>query len=455
MRYIPNTPEDRAAMLREIGVSHFDDLIVSIPEKLRLHAPLNLPKGKSEWEVKTHLIALARKNRNATQATSFVGAGSYDHFIPSAVNAVASRSEYVTAYTPYQPEVAQGTLQVIYEFQSMICELFGMEAANASLYDAGTALAEAVMLAARSTKRKTVIVPDNIHPSYRRVTQTLTRCLDINIKSAPVTNGKLDIASVENELSDQTAAIVLQYPNFYGVIEDIEPFIKLAHSNNSLVIVIADPLAMGVLEAPGTFDADIVIGEGQSLGNPQSYGGPYLGLFAVKQKFARLMPGRIVGVTKDVDGRRGFVLTLQTREQHIRRDKATSNICTNEGLCATRATFFMSMIGPQGLRAIGEACMNRASYLREELSKLDGFAIPHDGPHFKEFLLNVPGNAADFFEYMAERNILPGVPLSQVGLDNSSGLLVAVTENRSQSEIDDYLTYAKAYSKEFSNAVTA
>ncbi|MBU0690704.1 aminomethyl-transferring glycine dehydrogenase subunit GcvPA [bacterium] len=455
MRYIPNTPDDREAMLREIGVSHFNELIESIPESLRLKSPLKLPNGKSEGEVKTHMIELARKNRNATSSSSFVGAGSYDHFIPSAVNALASRSEFATAYTPYQPEVAQGTLQVIYEFQSMICELFGMEAANASMYDAGTALAEAVMLTFRSTKRSTIIIPDNIHPSYRRVTKTLTRCLDLNIIGVPCTDGKLDVASVEKELSDQTAALVLQYPNFYGIVENIEPFIQLAHSNKSLAIIVADPLAMGVLEAPGSFDADIVVGEGQGLGNPQSYGGPYLGLFAAKQKFARMMPGRIVGVTKDVDGRRGFVLTLQTREQHIRRDKATSNICTNEGLCATRATFFMSLIGPSGLRDIGNACMRRTAYLRDELARIKGFSCPQDGPHFKEFLLRIPGNAESFFEFMAERGILSGVPLSQLGLNDPHGLLVAVTENRTQTELDAYISLAKTFSKEYAHAVPA
>jgi glycine dehydrogenase subunit 1 len=399
------------------------------------------------------LIDLARKNRNATQAVSFMGAGSYDHFIPSAVNALASRSEYATAYTPYQPEVSQGTLQVIYEFQSMICELFGMEAANASLYDAGTALAEALMLASRSTKRSTIIVPESVHPSYLRVAKSLTKCLGLKIVSLDCPNGMMDMAGLEKKITDDTAAIVLQYPNFYGIIEDIDPAIKLAHSRNALAVVAADPIAMGVLEAPGVFDADIVVGEGQGLGNPQSYGGPYLGLFAVKQIFSRLMPGRIVGVTKDADGQRGYVLTLQTREQHIRRDKATSNICTNEGLCATRATFFMSMIGPSGLQEIGEACMRRTAYLRTELAKLSGFAIPHNGPHFKEFLLKVPGSGELFFEYMTERNILPGVLLSNLGLSDASGILVAVTENRTQNEIDSYLSHAKAYSKEYSNAV--
>lgn len=442
-------------MLHEIGVSHFDDLIVSIPESLRLKSPLKLPHGKSEWEVKTHLIELARKNKNATSSTSFVGAGSYDHFIPSAVNALASRSEYVTAYTPYQPEVAQGTLQVIYEFQSMICELFNMEAANASMYDAGTALAEAVMLAFRSTKRSTVIIPENIHPSYRRVTKTLTRCLDITVKSVPCVDGRMDLSAVEQELSDQTAALVIQYPNFYGIIEEIDPYVQLAHSNKSLAIVIADPLAMGVLEAPGTFDADIVIGEGQALGNPQSYGGPYLGLFAAKQKFARMMPGRIVGVTKDADDHRGYVLTLQTREQHIRRDKATSNICTNEGLCATRATFYMSLIGPSGLVDIGDACMRRTAYLRDKLATLEGFNCPQAGPHFKEFLVQVPDSAEAFFDFMSSHGVLPGVPLTQIGLNDPSGLLVAVTENRTQAELDNYASLAKTYSKEYTNAVPA
>lgn len=432
-------------MLRDIGVSSFEDLLTAVPSHLRLGRPLNLPAGKSEFEVKSIMTKLAKRNANTVDSISFLGAGSYDHFVPSAVNTLAGRSEFATAYTPYQPEVAQGTLQVIYEFQSMISELFAMEAANASLYDGGSALAEAVMLACAQTGRKKVLCPQNVNNLYVGATRTLVTPMGLAVEPLAIKDGAVDVAELTKKLDDTVAALILQYPNFLGRIEDIEPLIKRAQSMGALSIVIADPMAMGVLEAPGHLGADIVVGEGQALGNYQSFGGPYLGLFATKGNLVRRMPGRIAGVTKDVEGRRGFVLTLQTREQHIRREKATSNICTNEGLCASRATFFMSMLGPQGLKDVGDACLKRCAYLRKKLAEVSGVRLSFDGAHFKEFSFSLSKDPEQFVEFMAKRGILAGVPLRwfQLGMDDA--ILVAVTENRTLEEISQYVSGVRAF----------
>ncbi|HEY3294314.1 MAG TPA: aminomethyl-transferring glycine dehydrogenase subunit GcvPA [bacterium] len=446
MRYIPLTPEDREQMLREIGVSSLDELLTNVPDALRLKRPLDLPPGKSEWEVTRAMTALARKNLHSADLTSFLGAGSYDHVVPAAVNALAGRSEFLTAYTPYQPEVSQGTLQTIYEFQSMICELFGMDAANASMYDGGTALGEAVMLAAGHTRRNRVLWPSSVHPHYRKVTQTLGHPSGLRFDLLPMQDGKLAPDALSSTLNSDVAAVVFQYPNFFGVVENLQPHIKAVQDAGALAIVVADPIAMGVLEAPGNWGADIVVGEGQCLGNYQSYGGPYVGLFAAREKLMRRMPGRIVGVTKDVDGRRGYVLTLQTREQHIRRDKATSNICTNEGLIAARATFYMAMLGPQGLRGVGEACMNLCAYLRQQLQTIKGVQFPFSGPHFKEFVIKLEGqDIAAFLEFMAKRRILAGIPLKRFRVKMDDALLVAVTESRTKEELDQYVASVRDF----------
>lgn len=448
MHYIPNTHSDREAMLQAMGVNSISDLLEAIPEELRLKKPLDIAPGKSEWEVRNYLSGISENNLSAKRFTSFLGAGSYDHFIPSAVDAVTSRSEFVTAYTPYQPEVSQGTLQVIYEFQSMICELFAMEAANASLYDGGTALAEAVKLAAGHNGRKRIVWFESVHPHYRKVAETINVPSGIGFDTVSAENGKSSLTGLEKVLSDETAAVVLQYPNFFGIVEDPRAVIERAHQAGALGIVAADPTAMGVLEPPGRLGADIVIAEGQPLGNPQAYGGPYLGLFAVKEELVRGVPGRIAGVTTDVDGRRGFVLTLQTREQHIRRDRATSNICTNEGLMAARATVYLSLIGPDGLREVGEECMRRCEYLREKLAKIPEVKLPFEGPYFKEFVLNVPGDTGEFLKFMASRNILPGIPLKRFHIDLDDLLLVAVTECRTVKEMDNYVEAVTDYVKQ-------
>ncbi len=445
MRYIPNTPDDRSAMLRDIGVSSFEDLLEQIPASLRLKRPLNIADGQSEWQVRRDLTVLAERNHNAMGHACFMGAGCYDHYIPAAVDALASRSEYATAYTPYQPEVAQGTLQVIFEFQTMICELFAMSASNASLYDGGTSLSEAIALARSHTKRNRIVWSEAVNPAYRRVAETNNIALGITFDLAPCPDGTQSHESMSMLLGDDVAALVVQYPNFFGVVDDLRLLVERAHAQGTLVIFVTDPMAMGLIRSPGRIGADVVVGEGQSLGNYMSYGGPYLGLFAVTNELIRLMPGRIVGITKDVDGRRGYVLTLQTREQHIRRDKATSNICTNQGLIATRATFYMSLIGPTGLREIGEACARRALYMMGKMKDVPGFTLPHKGPHFREFLLNVPGSAEHFFEYMSDHGVLAGIPLSRFGIADERGLLVALTETRTLEEMDRYVELAEAY----------
>jgi glycine dehydrogenase subunit 1 len=440
------TPEDRAQMLREIGVSSFDDLVSSVPEALRLRRPLDLPAGKSEAEVVGTMTTMARKNLQAYDFVSFLGAGSYDHFVPAAVNALSGRSEFLTAYTPYQPEVSQGTLQVIYEFQSMICELFSMDAANASMYDGGTALAEACMLTAAHTGRKKILWPASVHPHYRKVSYTTANPSGLTFEMLAMSKGTVTVDTLKSALSADVAAVVFQYPNFFGQIENLEPLIKAVHEAGALVIVVGDPMAMGVIEAPGNWGADIVVGEGQALGNHQSYGGPYLGLFSVTEKLVRRMPGRIVGITKDVDGLRGFVLTLQTREQHIRREKATSNICSNEGLIASRATFFMSLLGPQGLKAVGETCMGACEYMRSQLSSVKGVEIPFSGPHFKEFVLKLSdGNVDRFLEFMANRGILAGIPLKRFNMNMDDCLLVAVTECRTKAEMDEFISSVRVF----------
>ncbi len=443
MQYIPNTDDDRAAMLMAIGVSDFKELLQPIPENLRLKNPLPLPEGKSEWEVRRHMLIRAKKNRDMTQYSSFLGAGIYDHFIPAAVRALTARSEIYTAYTPYQPEVSQGTLQIIYEFQSMICELFGMDAANASLYDGASALAEAVLLAQSHTRRSKILWPISVHPHYRQVTEAIGKPMGIGTEILAIKDGKLDESDLANKLDSETAAVVFQYPNFFGIIEELKPLIEATHQQGALAIVVADPIAMGVLESPGTLGADIVVGEGQGLGIDPAYGGPGLGLFAAKSPFTRKIPGRIAGVTKDREGQRGFTLTLQTREQHIRREKATSNICTNQALCAAMATIHLSLIGTNGLREIAETCMAKAHYLARELEKVPGVEIAFTSPFFKEFAVRFPLPPAQVVEQLLKKRIFAGIPLRHFRIDMDDLLLVAVTEQRTKEEMDAYVAAIK------------
>jgi glycine dehydrogenase subunit 1 len=443
MHYIPNTAEDRAAMLAAIGVKDYEELLESVPKGLRRKHAISLDDSKSEWEVRRQMSLCARKNSDTTHQVSFLGAGTYDHFVPAAIGALAARSELYTAYTPYQPEVSQGTLQVIYEFQSMICELFAMDAANASLYDGATALAEAVSLARGHTGREKILWPLTVHPHYRRVTDTIGKSSGIQTELVSSPDGKISLEDVRKKLDSETAAIVLQYPNFLGIIEEIEPAIGLAHEKGAAAIIVTDPIAMGILEPPGALGADIVVGEGQALGISPSYGGPALGLFATKAELVRKMPGRVAGVTKDRAGQRGFTLTLQTREQHIRRERATSNICTNEALCATTAAIYLSLLGPTGLREMAQVCTAKAHYLASQLSNLRGVELAFPLPFFKEFAVRFPVALDKIVDHLDAQGILAGVPLWRFGIGMDDLLLVAVTEQRTKEEMDAYVQAVK------------
>jgi len=432
MPFIANTDEQRREMLAAIGARDIEDLFRDIPPALRCE-DVNIPSGISEWEALERMRALAR--RNATDLVCFLGGGFYDHFIPAAVDAVAARSEFYTAYTPYQPEASQGTLQAIFEYQTAICRLTGMPVANASLYDGGTALYEAAMMALRITGRRKIIFDSGVNPIYRQMLYCYTRNLAVDFLEIAAAHGQSDRGQFAAAIDGQTAAVVLQNPNFFGAVDDFTDLAALAHRHGALVIVSTYPIALGLLKPPGAMDADIVTGEGQSLGIPLSFGGPYLGFMATRAEFVRRMPGRLVGLTQDADGRRGFVLTLQAREQHIRREKAASNICTNEALCALRALTYLSLLGRRGLREVARLCAHKAEYAKMRLSAIPGVAVKKSAPTFNEFTLTLPADAGEVVSRLIDKGFAAGFPLGRYypGLDNA--LLVAVTEKRTREEI--------------------
>src|ERR687887_214893 len=374
MRYIPNTDADRQAMLEAMGLSSIEELFKSIPHDLRLARPLDIPTPLSEQEVLRHMRTLARRNADVEDYVSFLGAGAYHHFIPSIVPVLTSRGEFMTAYTPYQPEMAQGTLQALYEYQTLICQLTDLEVANASLYDGSTGLAEAVLMARRLTQRDDVLISAAVHPEYRAVLRTYLQNLGKQAHAIPVDDdGRTPLPRVKRGLSPQTACVVVQSPNFFGVVEDLTGFADAVHHEGVLLVqVVAEPVSLGLLKPPGAWGADIAVGEGQAFGNALSYGGPYLGFFATRDQYVRQMPGRLAGETVDTEGRRGYVLALSTREQHIRREKATSNICTNEGLCALAATIHLCALGKVGLRQLALLNVQRATYAQQQLAAIPG-----------------------------------------------------------------------------------
>lgn len=437
MRYIPNSPEERAEMLHQIGLGSAEELFNSIPQDLRLQRSLDTPAALSEIELLAGFERLAQQNPGARR-TSFLGAGAYNHYIPTVVDHIISRSEFFTAYTPYQPEISQGTLQAIFEFQTLVCQLTGMEVANASMYDGSTAMAEAVLMAERVTKRKKVVAAGAIHPEYLEVVKTYVQHAGIDFEHADADENSGQAPNVDNLLDDKTAALVVQSPNFFGCVEDLAALANKAHAAGALLIVtITEAISLGLLKSPGACGADIVVAEGQSFGVPLSFGGPYVGLFATREKYARQIPGRLVGEAYDKQGRRGFVLTLATREQHIRREKATSNICTNEGLIALAATVYLETMGRQGLQEVAQQCAQKAAYAAKRISELDGFSVPFTGPRFNEFVVRAPGNARELLGRLgSDNNINGGLPLSRYFPDRPNEFLVCVTEVNSRAEID-------------------
>jgi len=432
MPFIANTEQQRKEMLAEIGLS-MEQLFADIPAELR-REQFNLPAALSEQQVRSVLAEVADKNY--IKLTCFLGGGFYDHFIPSAVYSIMSRSEFYTSYTPYQPELSQGTLQAIYEYQSAICRLTEMEAANASLYDGGTAMYEAMMMALRITGRRKVVIDDSVNPIYRVMIHSYTKNLNIRFQQTHSSDGLANRSEIADSIDEETAAVILQNPNFFGCIDDFSDVAQLAHKQGALLIVSCYPVSLGILKTPGAMGADIVTGEGQSLGLPMSFGGPYLGFMAARKKDVRKMPGRIVGATKDKFGRRAYVLTLQAREQHIRRSKATSNICSNEALCALAAVVYLSLVGKEGLKETAQLCADKASYAYERLTAIKGVK-----PHFKakwffnEFVLDLPCAAADIIGKLIEKGFAAGFPLSRYYRDMDNSVLVCVTEKRTKQQI--------------------
>jgi len=430
--FIANTEEDVRLMLQKIGVRKIDDLFVDIKAQHRPKS-FDLPEGKSEFEVLTHIRELAGKN--AYDLSLFIGGGYYDHYVPATVGALISRGEFYTAYTPYQPECSQGTLQALYEYQSAICTLTDMEVSNASLYDGGTALYEAAMMAVRLTGRNKIIMDGGVSPIYRKILKTYTSNLHVEFQETPVVHGQSDRQQMYKLLDDKTAAVILQNPNFFGAIDDHSDIIARAHELGILAIESVYPISLGILKTPGEMGADIVTGEGQSLGLPLNFGGPYLGFMATRKQFIRKMPGRIVGETVDMNGKRCFVNTLQAREQHIRREKATSNICTNVSLCAVQSLIYMTLLGKEGLKELAQLNLDKAEFARKALSKIKGVEVKRSSPTFNEFTVMLSKNASDVVAAMIEKGFAAGFPLGRYyqGMDNY--MIVAVTEKRTHDEI--------------------
>ncbi len=434
MRYLPNSPADRAAMLQATGHSSIEELFAQIPDKLKLRSLLNLPGPLSEPEILEYFRQAARQS--CRDFVSLLGGGAYAHYRPVVIDTLLSRGEFFTAYTPYQGEIAQGTLQAMFEFQTLMTQLTGMDVANASLYDGSTATTEAVLMALRVTQRPRVVLARTLHPEYRQVLQTYMQPQGVELCEIPYSaTGQLDLAKLESSVTAEAAAVVIQSPNFLGSLERVPEIVDIAHRTDTLLIVIvAEPLSLGIVKPPS--EADIVAGEAQSFGVPVAFGGPYVGFLAAKEKFLRQMPGRLVGQTHDTEGRRGFVLTLATREQHIRREKATSNICTNQSLCALAATICLCLLGKKGLKALAEQNLAKAHYAAQQLGSVPGAGTPLDGPFFNEFVVKTPGNAEDLLAELRKEKIIGGLNLERFYPELKNHLLVCVTETASKSAID-------------------
>lgn len=434
-RYLPMTEQDQKEMLDVIGISSVDELFEDIPETVRFKGEYNIKPAKAESALLKELAALADKNANSSKYASFLGAGVYDHFKPIIVDHVISRSEFYTAYTPYQPEISQGELQAIFEFQTMICELTGMDLANSSMYDGGTALAEAANLAAGHTKRKKILVSEAVHPEYIDVVKMYAKGQNVSVVTVPTKDGVTDLSKLEELVDEETAAVLVQYPNFFGQIEDLAKVEVLTHDQKAMFVVSSNPLALGILTPPGKFGADITVGDAQVFGISEAFGGPHCGFFAVNSKLMRKVPGRLVGETTDEEGRRGYVLTLQAREQHIRRDKATSNICSNQALNALAASVAMTALGKKGVQEMAAQNITKTHYAKQAFER-EGFEVPYQGAFFNEIVVKVNGSVADANKVLLEKGIIGGFDLGRVNSDLKNHVLIAVTEQRTKEEID-------------------
>jgi glycine dehydrogenase subunit 1 len=443
MPFIPTTDANRKEMLKTIGVEKFEDLLESIPEKVRFKGELDLPEPLSEFEVTKLLKEIARKNEHTGTHVCFLGGGAYDHFVPAAIDHIISRSEFYTAYTPYQPEVSQGNLQAIYEYQTMIANLTGMDVANASMYDGASALAEAALLVQAHTKREEILISKTVHPFHRQVVSTYCHRSGIALKEVGMEGGATSLTQLKEMVTDKTAGLLIQHPNFLGNLEEVEDIAQIIHNSGGLFVVSADPISLGTLKPPGEYGADVATGEGQVLGNALSFGGPYVGIFAVKQPLIRRLPGRLVGVTVDTKGHRGFVLTLQTREQHIRREKATSSICTNEQLCALASTVYLALMGKEGLPTVSHLSLQKAHYLADNLLKVKGVKRCFQRPFFKEFAVCCPVAPKKIIDGMRKEKIFAGIDLGRFDYGMKDGLLIAVTEKRTKEEMDRYVEIFK------------
>jgi glycine dehydrogenase subunit 1 len=431
-------------MLSAIGLEKLDDLFATIPPEFRLDRPLAVAPALSELELTAQVSELLARNEGGDRRVSFLGGGCYDHFIPAVVDNLAARGEFYTAYTPYQPEASQGTLQATFEYQTLVTQLTGLDVSNASLYDGGSATAEAMLMALAVTKRfGEVVVAESVHPEYRQILATFLDHLEPRLVTAAATAGQVAPVSIASVLTDQTAAVVLQYPNFFGQLEDARAIVAAAHERGALAIVVVDPISLGLLNRPGDYGADIVVAEGQSLGNYMSFGGPFLGIMACREEYVRKMPGRIVGETTDRHGKRSWVLTLQTREQHIRREKATSNICTNQGLLALRASIYLAVMGPRGLRQAALLSTRKAHYAAERLAAVPGFSLAFPGPFFKEFVIKSAVDPKHVLAEVGRMGYHGGIDLGRWYPSLAGCILIAVTEKRTKAEIDGL---AKAYS---------
>ncbi|NLL22618.1 MAG: aminomethyl-transferring glycine dehydrogenase subunit GcvPA [Tissierellia bacterium] len=441
-RYIPKGDGEKEKMLETIGLTCMDDLFADIPDELRLKEPLDIPPAMSEIELLRHARKLGEKNSSLSTMTSFLGAGVYDHFVPLIIDHIISRSEFYTAYTPYQPEISQGTLQAIFEYQTLICRLTGMDISNASMYDGASAAAEALLIAL-SDKRKSdnVLISEGVHPQTLRVIRTYLHYRNVDIRVVPLKEGKTDLNAAKELVDEKTAGMLVQNPNFFGTLDDVSSFSEFCSDNKMVSVLSVDPISLALLEAPGKLGIDLVVGDGQSLGNGHNFGGPHFGFLAVKKKYMRKIPGRLVGISRDTNGKRAYVLTLQAREQHIRRHRATSNICSNMSLNALTASIYLNTLGKSGFREVASQSLSKAHYLYNGLLKTGAFQEVDSSPFFKEFRLKYNGCVGHLLRELRKRNILGGVDLGEYGHEGE--ILVAVTEKRTKEEMDQYIACVK------------